>query len=147
MVPTDKISGLKPDADGVIRLSGGNPQIPLGYGDEVVQTYIAALSGWKQREAKNIDSLITQAVPNVLKAVKWNSPLYGVTEHHYFLSLHAMKTYLKLGFFNGAELVPPPPELSKSPAVRYLHVTEAGFDHAQFTAWVKAAAALPGEKM
>jgi hypothetical protein len=142
-----KIPGLKPDTDGVTRLSGGNPQIAKGYGDAVVQSYIAALTGWQQREAKIIDSLITEAVPNVLKAVKWNSPLYGVTEHRYFLSFHAMKNYLKLGFFNGSELSPPPPELSKTPTMRYLHVTEAGFDHAQFTAWIKAAAQLPGEKM
>lgn len=147
MPKSDKILPPQADADGVVRLSGGNPQIPKGYGDEVVQSYISALTGWKQREAKIIDSLVTQAVPNVLKAVKWNSPLYGVTEHHYFLSFHAMKTYLKVGFFNGSELVPAPPEPSKSPSVRYLHVTEAGFDHAQFSAWVKASAALPGEKM
>lgn len=147
MAMNPKISDLKPDADGVTRLSGGNPQIAKGYGDEVVQSYIAALTGWQQREAKIIDGLITAAVPNVLKAVKWNSPMYGVTERHYFTSFHAMKNYLKLGFFNGGQLVPPPPEPSKNPDVRYLHVTEAGFDHAQFSAWIKAAAQLPGEKM
>ena len=103
-------------------LSGGNPQIPKGYGDEPVQAYIAALPGWKRQAGARLDVLIVKAVPDVQKAVKWNSPLYGLEGQGWFLGVHAFNRYLKLGFFRGADLDPPPPVASKAGATRYLHI-------------------------
>ena len=130
-------------------LSGGNPQIPLGYGDAPVQAWIAAAPGWKSEACRQIDALVTAAVPGVRKAVKWNSPLYGAPDREdWFLSFHAMTRYIKIAFHNGVELDPPLPVGSKQPKVRYLHFDEdKPFDEAAFTAWVKQAAVLPGEKM
>ena len=130
-------------------LAGGNPQIPLGYGEEPVQAWIAAAPGWKSDAGRRIDALITKAVPGVRKAVKWNSPLYGAPgREDWFLSFHAMTRYIKIAFHNGADLDPPLPVGSKQPRVRYLHVVEdKPFDEAAFTAWVRQAADLPGEKM
>ena len=130
-------------------LSGGNPQIPLGYGDEPVQAWIAAAPGWKSDAGRRINALVTRAVPGVRKAVKWNSPLYGApARDDWFLSFHAMTRYIKIAFHNGVDLDPPLPVGSKQPKVRYLHFDEAvPFDEAAFTDWVKQAAALPGEKM
>jgi len=130
-------------------LSGGNPQIPLGYGEAPVQAWIAAAPGWKSDAGRRIDALITTAVPGVRKAVKWNSPLYGAPgREDWFLSFHAMTRYIKIAFHNGVDLDPPLPVGSKQPKVRYLHFDEAEpFDAAAFTAWIKQAAALPGEKM
>ncbi len=129
-------------------LSGGNPQIPKGYGDAPVQAWIAAAPGWKSDKAAALDALITRTVPDVKKAVKWNSPLYGLDGATWFLSFHAMTSYLKVAFHNGVELDPPPPVGSKQPRVRYLHITEAdAVDEAQLTDWIRQAAALPGEKM
>jgi hypothetical protein len=126
-------------------LSGGNPQVAKGDGDAPVQAYIAALPGWKRPLAQQLDALIAAAVPNVTKAVKWNSPFYGLSGQGWFLSLHAYNAYLKLAFFKGAALDPMPPGASKSDEVRYLDVSEEGLpDEAQFIAWVKQAAALPG---
>ena len=130
-----------------VLLSGGNPQIPKGYGDAPVQAYIAAMPGWKQPIGAAIDAVVTEAVPGVLKAVKWNSPFYGVEPDHYFLSFHVFEKYVKVTFFRGSELDPPPPGKSKYPAVRYLDIREGAFDESQFTEWVKQAAKLPGEKM
>lgn len=128
-------------------LAGGNPQIAKGHGDAPVQAYIAALSGWQQDVCRRVDELIEQAVPNVRKAVKWNSPLYGVEEGHWFLSLHVFKRYVKVALFRGQSLKPVPPEASKSADTRYLHIGEDGFDEVQFTSWVEQASKLPGEKM
>jgi len=128
-------------------LSGGNPQIAKGYGEEPVAAYIAAMPGWTRAAGAKIDAIITAAVPKVLKAVKWNSPLYGVEEGTYFLSFHVFAKYIKIAFHKGAALKPPPPVGSKQKDVRYYHVTEDDFDEKQFTAWVKQAARLPGEKM
>ena len=130
-------------------LSGGNPQIPLGYGEEPVQAWIAAAPGWKSDAGRRIDALVTAAVPGVRKAVKWNSPLYGAPgRDDWFLSFHAMTRYIKIAFHNGSELDPPLPVGSKQPKVRYLHFDEdVPFDEAAFTAWVRQAATLPGEKM
>ena len=134
-------------------LSGGNPQIPLGYGEEPVQAWIAAAPDWKSAAAARIDALVTRAVPGVRKAVKWNSPLYGAPEdgtgrEDWFLSFHAMTRYIKIAFHNGVELDPPLPVGSKQPKVRYLHFDEdQPFDEAAFTAWVRQAASIPGEKM
>ncbi|MBY4898901.1 DUF1801 domain-containing protein [Cupriavidus sp. AU9028] len=129
-------------------LAGGNPQIPKGHGDAPVQAYIDAMPGWKSALGRRIDALITEAVPGVRKAVKWNSPLYGMEEQHWFLGIHCMTRYVKVAFFRGAELDPVPPGKSKQQHVRYLDIHEDdAFDEAQFTRWVKQASRLPGEKM
>ena len=128
-------------------LSGGNPQIAKGYGDEPVQAYIAAMPGWKSEIGARLDALITRAIPKVRKGVKWNSPFYGVEEGRYFLSFHVFARYIKVAFFNGAALDPVPPGASKHKNVRYLDIYEGQFDEKQFIAWVKQASKLPGEKM
>ena len=135
--------------DKPVLLSGDNPQIAKGYGDEPVQAWIAAIPGWKSDVSRRLDALIVQAVPDVRKAVKWNSPLYGAPgAKTWFLGLHGFTRYVKVSFFNGAELEPQPPGPSKQKAVRYLDITEDhALDEAQFIQWVKSAAALPGEKM
>ncbi len=129
-------------------LSGGNPQIAKGYGDEPVQAYIAAMPGWKSEMGKRIDALISRTLPKVRKAVKWNSPLYGVEEGRYFLGVHVFTRYIKLAFFEGALLNPPPPGASKQKKVRYLDIHEAdAIDEKQLAAWIKQASKLSGEKM
>jgi hypothetical protein len=128
-------------------LSGGNPQIAKAYGDAPVQAYIAAIPGWKQDIGRRLDALIARAVPGVRKAVKWNSPLYGVEEGAWFLSFHVFAKYVKVAFFRGASLKPVPPGTSKHQQVRYLDIREGELDEAQFTAWVKQASKLPGERM
>jgi hypothetical protein len=129
-------------------LSGGNPQIPKGYGDAPVQAYIAAMPGWKSDVGRRLDALIEAAVPGVSKAVKWNSPLYGVEGQGWFLGVHVFAKYIKLAFFRGASLTPVPPVESKQKDVRYFHIHEGDqFDEAQLADWVKQASQLPGEKM
>ena len=129
-------------------LAGGNPRIPKGYGDAPVQAYIAALSGWKQTVVRRLDALVTDAVPEVRKAVKYNSPLYGMDGETWFLGIHVMTRYVKVAFFNGRSLDPMPPVESKTAHARYLHVSEQDpLDEAVFIAWAKAASELPGEKM
>lgn len=129
-------------------LTGGNPQIAKGYGDGPVQAYIAALPGWKQAVGQRVDELIVEAVPNVYKAVKWNSPFYGKEGDGWFVSYHAMTRYIKVAFFRGTSLKPMPPVESKQANVRYLHIHEGeAFDEAQFTKWIKQASKLPGEKL
>jgi hypothetical protein len=130
-------------------LSGGNPQIPKGDGDAPVQAYLAAVPGWKQAVARRIDALIAAAVPGVRKAVKWNSPFYGAPDGDgWFVSYHCFANYLKVTFFRGTSLDPPPPEPSKVAGVRYWHAREdEAIDEKQFTAWVKQASRLPGEKL
>jgi hypothetical protein len=129
-------------------LSGGNPQIAKGYGDAPVQAYIAAMPGWKQTVGIEIDRIVSAAVPSVRKAVKWNSPLYGVEDERWFLGVHCFTKYVKVSFFRGADLVPPPPGTSKQKSVRYLDIYEKdGIDEGQFAKWVRQAAALPGEKL
>jgi hypothetical protein len=131
-------------------LSGGNPQIAKGTGDPPVQAYIAAMPDWKQGVGRRLDALITRAVPGVRKAVKWNSPLYGVEDESqgWFLSFHCFNKYVKVAFFRGASLNPVPPVKSKQEDVRYFHIHEADeIDEAQFADWVKQASELPGERM
>jgi len=129
-------------------LTGGNPQIAKGYGHEPVQAYIAAMPGWKSEVGRRLDEIIVRTVPGVLKAVKWNSPLYGVEEQHWFLGIHVFTKYIKVAFFRGASLRPIPPGESKQKEVRYLNIYEDDdLDEAQFAAWVKQASELPGEKM
>lgn len=135
-------------APGPKLLSGGNPQIPKGEGDAPVQAWIAAAPGWKGEIAARLDALISAAVPDVRKAVKWNTPMYGVEEKHWFVAFHAFDRYLKVTFFRGGRMDPVPPEPSKMKDVRYLHLREdEPLDEAQLTDWIKQAAALPGEKM
>lgn len=131
----------------VVLLSGGNPQIPKGYGDAPVQAYLAAMPGWKSAVGRRLDAIIVREVADVHKAVKWNSPLYGTGDDHWFLGFHCFNKYIKVSFFRGASLDPLPPGASKQKAVRYLDIYEQGFDEAQFADWVRQAARLPGEKM
>lgn len=128
-------------------LTGGNPQIAKGYGEKPVQAYIAAMPGWKSELGRRIDSIIERTVPNVRKAVKWNSPFYGVEDDCWFLSFHCFTKYVKVTFFRGVSLHPVPPGKSKHPEVRYLDVHEGKFHEAQFADWVSQASRLPGEKM
>jgi hypothetical protein len=129
-------------------LSGGNPQIAKAYGNEPVQNYIAAMPGWKSDVGRRLDALIVRAVPDVFKAVKWNSPLYGFEDQGWFLSFHCFTNYVKVAFFRGASLRPVPPGSSKQKEVRYFDIHEDdALDEAQFAAWVKQASKLPGEKM
>ncbi|CAB3691726.1 DUF1801 domain-containing protein [Achromobacter pestifer] len=129
-------------------LSGGNPQIPKGEGDGPVQAYIAAMPGWKRDLGQRLDALVVQAVPNVHKAVKWNSPLYGLEGEGWFLSLHCFTKYVKVAFFRGLSLQPVPPGASKSQDTRYLDIREDDvLDEAQFSDWVRQASKLPGERM
>jgi len=129
-------------------LSGGNPQVAKGYGDAPVQAYIAAMPGWKSEVGRRLDALIERAAPGVQKAVKWNSPFYGVGGNGWFLSLHCFTKYIKVAFFRGAFLHPVPPVESKSRDTRYFHIHEHDrLDEAQLADWVKQASQLPGEKM
>jgi hypothetical protein len=131
-----------------VLLSGGNPQIAKGYGDAPVQAYIAAMPGWKSDLGRRLDALIARTVPDVHKAVKWNSPLYGIEGQGWFLGIHCFAKYIKVAFFRGTSLNPVPPGESKQKEVRYFHIHENDqFDEAQFAAWVKQASHLPGEKM
>ena len=130
---------------GVALLSGGNPQIAKGDGDAPVQAYIAAMPGWKHDVGAHLDALIVRTLSGVRKAVKWNSPFYGVEGQGWFLSFHVFARYVKVSFFQGAALRPVPPGVSKQRDVRYLDIHEGDtLDEAQFASWVKQAAALPG---
>ncbi len=131
-----------------VLLSGGNPQIAKGYGDAPVQAYITAMPGWKRDVGRRLDALIARTVPVVQKAVKWNSPLYGVEGQGWFLGVYCFTKYVKVAFFRGALLRPVPPGESKQKEVRYLDIHEDDqLDEAQFAAWVKQASRLPGERM
>ena len=137
----------KPQSGKVTLLSGGNPQIAKAYGDTPVQAYIAAMPGWKSDAGRRLDALIARTVPGVRKAVKWNSPFYGVEDGVWFLAFHCFTKYIKVTFFRGTSLHPVPPGESKSKDTRYLDIYEDRFDEAQFVAWVKQASKLPGERM
>jgi len=132
----------------VTLLSGGNPQITKADGDAPVQAYIAAMPGWKSDVGRRLDALIVRTVPGVRKAVKWNSPFYGVEGDGWFLNFHCFTNYVKVAFFRGTSLRPVPPRESKHKEVRYLDLHEDDrLDEAQFAAWVKQASQLPGERM
>lgn len=129
-------------------LSSGNPQIAKGYGNEPVQAYIAAMPGWKSEVGRRLDVIIEQTVPQVKKAVKWNSPLYGVEDGTWFLGIHVFAKYIKVAFFRGMSLKPLPPDPSKQKEVRYFNIYEgSALDETQFADWVRQASQLPGEKM
>jgi hypothetical protein len=126
-------------------LRGGNPQIAKADGDAAVQAYIAAMPGWKSDIGRRIDALVGRVVPDVRKAVKWNSSLYGVEGQGWFLGVHCFTKYVKLAFFNGALLRPVPPVDSRSNATRYLDIREADeLDEVRMADWVRQAAGLPG---
>ena len=129
-------------------LAGGNPQIAKGDGDAPVQAYIAAMPGWKHDVGHRLDALIARTVPNVCKAVRWNTPFYGIDGQGWFLGFHCLTKYVKVSFFRGASLHPIPPGESKQKDVRYLGIHEDDqLDEAQFVAWVKQASQLPGKRM
>ena len=131
-----------------VLLSGGNPQIAKGDGDAPVQAYIAAMPGWKSDVGRRLDTLITRTLPGVRKAVKWNSPLYGMDGQTWFLGLHCFAKYIKLAFFRGTSLNPAPPVDSKNAETRYFHIYEGDMlDEGQLEDWVRQASALPGERM
>jgi hypothetical protein len=128
-------------------LSGGNPQIAKGDGDAPVQAYLAAIPGWKKELGRRLDALIARTVPGVHKAVKWNSPFYGIEDRGWFVSFHCFTKYIKVTFFRGTSLRPVPPGESKHPEVRYCDLYEGALDEAQLAAWVKQASRLPGEDL
>jgi len=131
-----------------ILLAGGNPQIAKADGDAPVQAYIAAMPGWKRDVGRRLDALIARTVPGVRKAVKWNSPLYGVEGQGWFLGIHCFTTYVKVAFFRGTSLRPVPSGESRNKDTRYLDIHEGDqLDEAQLAAWVKQASQLPGERM
>ncbi|HEX9803375.1 MAG TPA: DUF1801 domain-containing protein [Gammaproteobacteria bacterium] len=126
-------------------LAGGNPQIAKADGDAPVQAYIAAIPGWKRDVGRRLDALIVRTVPDVRKAVRWNSPFYGIEGQGWFLSFHCFTRYVKVAFFRGASPRPLPPGKSKHPEVRYLDIHEDDrLDEARMAAWIRQAAALPG---
>ena len=129
-------------------LSGGNPQIPKADGDEPVQAYIEAMPEWKGDVGRRLDDLIEETVPHVKKAVRWNSPFYGVEGMGWFLSYHCFTRYVKVTFLNGSKLDPPPPVESKHESVRYFHIHEGDdLDDTPFKQWVKQASEIPGDDL
>lgn len=135
-----KTSGSKPAL-----LSGGNPQIPKADGDAPVRAYIAAMPGWKREVGRRLDALVERNVPGVRRAVRWNSPFYGVGDQGWFLSFHCMSRYVKVAFLNGTSLQPQPPVESKNAGTRYLHLHEGvPIDEKLLSSWLRQAAKLPG---
>src|SRR5439155_26951806 len=128
--------------------SGGNPQITKADGDAPVQGYIAAMPGWKRDVGRRLDALIVRTVPNVRKAVRWNTPFYGIDGEGWFLGFHCLAKYIKVAFFRGKLLEPVPPGESKQKNVRYLHIHEADpLDEELIASWIGQASALPGEHL
>ena len=134
-----KAEGTKP-----VLLSGGNPQIAKADGDAPVQAYIAAMPGWKCDVGRRLDELIVRAVPGVIKAVRWNSPFYGVEGQGWFLSYHVFTRYVKVTFFQGAAMRPVPPGSGKDRDSRWIDIYEDELDAEQMEVWIQQAAALPG---
>ena len=132
-------------ADGkTVLLSGGNPQIAKADGDAPVQAYIAAMPEWKSELGRRLDDIIVRNAPGVRKAVRWNSPFYGIEGQGWFVSFHVFARYVKVTFLNGAELSPQPPGSGKDPDSRWVDVYEGGLDEEQFAEWVRQSAAIPG---
>lgn len=129
-----------------VLLSGGNPQIPKGDGDAPVQAYLAAMPGWKGDVGRRLDALITRTISGVRKAVRWNTPFYGIEGQGWFIAYHCITKYVKVSFFRGTSLTPIPPIESKQKEVRYFHVYEdTQWDEEQLASWIRQAAELPGE--
>jgi hypothetical protein len=143
--PSPKAAKVKAPKKTVL-LSGGNPKVAKADGEAPVQAYIAKMPGWKREVGRKLDALIVRAAPGVRKAVKWNSPLYGIEAMGWFLGVHVFKTYVKVTFFNGAHLKPKPPGgTARSKEARWIDIHEDDeINEAQMTKWVKQAAALPG---
>jgi hypothetical protein len=143
---TPKKSATIAPEDAPRLLSGGNPQIPKADGDAPVQTYLAAMPGWKQAVGRRLDALVERTVPGVRKAVRWNTPFYGVEGQGWFLAFHCITKYVKVSFFRGTSLTPVPPVESKQKEVRYFHIHEGdAIDEELVAGWIRQAAALPGE--
>jgi hypothetical protein len=141
----DKVTKQSGEAVEPVLLSGGNPQIAKADGDAPVQAYIAAMPGWKSDVGRRLDSIIVRTAPDVRKAVRWNSPFYGMEGQGWFLNFHCFAKYVKVAFFSGTSLDPLPPGESKDENVRYLSIYEDDqFDDEQFATWVKQASQLPG---
>jgi hypothetical protein len=131
--------------DKPVLLAGGNPQIAKADGDAPVQAYIAAMPGWKSDIGRTLDALIVRTVPDVQKAVKWNSPFYGIEGQGWFLNFHCFTKYVKVAFFSGTSLSPLPPGESKSKDARYLDIYENDpLDEELLASWIRQAAELPG---
>ncbi len=128
-------------------LAGGNPQIPKGHGDAPVQRYIAAMPGWTADVGRRIDTLIAREVPGAAKAVKWNSPLYGTEPDVWFLSLRVFARYVRITFFRGSSLIPPPPVGSRQPEIRSLDIHDGDAFEESLAGWVRQAASLPGTRL
>ena len=141
--PRRSVRSKKRSAKKPALLAGGNPQIAKADGDAPVQAYIAAMPDWKREVGRRLDALIERNVPNVRKAVKWNSPFYGVEGKGWFLAFHVFTRYVKVTFFRGTLLRPVPPG-GKSKDARWIDIHEHDLDEAQMAKWVKQAAALPG---
>ena len=142
---TKKSAVRRKSAAKVTLLSGGNPQIAKGDGDAPVKAYIAAMPGWKRKAGKRLDALISRIVPGVRKAVRWNSPFYGVEGQGWFLAFHCFTKYIKVTFLNGVSLDPPPPVGSKDPNTRYVHLYEDEVpDEGQLADWIRQSSQLPG---
>jgi hypothetical protein len=142
---TAKKTAAKASAGKPALLSGGNPQIPMGYGDAPVQDYIAAMPGWKSEVGRRLDALVVRNVPDVRKAVKWNTPFYGIEDQGWFLAFHCFTKYIKMTFFRGASLRPLPPVESKDEGTRYFHIFEDDqLDEELVASWIQQASELPG---
>jgi hypothetical protein len=146
VVPAPKASrSTKASAKKPALLAGGNPQIAKGDGDAPVRAYIAAMPGWKREVGRRLDALISRTVPNVRKAVRWNSPFYGIEGRGWFLGFHVYTHYVKVTFFRGTSLHPVPPGESKSKETRYLDIHEDDkLDEKQLATWIEQAASIPG---
>ena len=128
-----------------VLLSGGNPQIAKGDGDAPVQAYVAAMPGWKSGLGRRLDALIVRHAPDVRKAVRWNSPFYGIDGKGWFVSFHVFTRYVKVTFLRGAALRPAPPGAGKDPDARWIDIyQDDDLDEAQLGEWIRQAAALPG---
>lgn len=143
-----KTPSAKVDTGKPVLLSGGNPQIAKGDGDAPVQAYIAAMPGWKRDIGQRLDALITRTVPHASKAVKWNSPFYGIEGDGWFLSFHCFAKYIKIAFFRGTLLDPVPPQTSSNAQTRYVHTHENDpFDEEKLGDWIGQASRIPGERL
>ena len=139
--------GKRDEASEPKLLSGGNPQIAKGDGPEPVRAYLAAMPGWKGDIGRAVDAAVERLVPHVRKAVRWNSPFYGVEGNGWFLTLHCFTKYVKVSFLNGDRLTPPPPEAAKATEVRSVHLREGEGVNGQLERWIAAAAAHPGSEL
>jgi hypothetical protein len=148
MNPKKKANSKKPAVTEPVLLSGGNPQIAKADGDAPVQAFIAAMPGWKREVGRRLDEIIVRAVPNVRKAVRWNTPFYGIEGQGWFLGFHCITKYVKVTFLRGASLDPMPPVESKQEEVRYFHIHEKDvIDEELVAKWVRQASELPGENL